>query len=227
EDRDAAPAAVVELHDHGAPHRRALQARVEEGHDAAVGRIADSARHHRRAVEVAAQGAQHAAQNRAGGAGVAGEGAGEGPAATRAVDRSEPRGRRPLRQWCRAHAGRGEEDPYREGGEEEALAGHARSGSAILGRHPRRVNGYSSATVTGITSTSAYSVSQIGWPTGSPPPALMICRTCRANMSRTRRPTTCPTRLTSSAMKAARGSTHPSEVFPHSSVSCPLSSRTK
>ena len=109
EDRHAAAAAVVELDHHGAAHRGALQARVEEGHDAAVGGIADGTRDRRRAVEVAAQGAQHAAQDRAGGAGVAAEGAGEGPAAGGAVDEAKPEGGRPFRQGRRAHDGRGED----------------------------------------------------------------------------------------------------------------------
>ena len=101
------PAAVVELHDRGAAHRRTLQARVEEGHDAAVGGIADGARDYGRAVEVAAEGAQHAAQDHRGGAGVATEGASEGAAAGGAVDGRETRGRSPLRQRSRAHCSRG------------------------------------------------------------------------------------------------------------------------
>jgi hypothetical protein len=137
EDHHAAPAAVVELHDRGAAHRGALQTRVEEGHDAAVGRIADGARDYWRAVEVAAEGTQHAAQDRGGGAGLATEGASEDPATGGAVDGDEARGRSTLRQRCRAHGGRGQDDPYHEHGDEEAFAGHARSGSAILGRHSR------------------------------------------------------------------------------------------
>ena len=116
EDRDATPAPVVELHDHGAAHRGALQARVEEGHDAAVVGIPDGARDRRRAVELAAKGVQHAAQDGGGGAGVAAEGAGERAAATRAVDRGEARGRRALGQRRRAHGGRGEENSYRKDG---------------------------------------------------------------------------------------------------------------
>jgi hypothetical protein len=118
EDHDAAPAAVVELHDHGAAHRRALQTRVEEGHDAAVIGIADRTRDHRRAVEVAAEGAQHATQDRGGGAGIPAEGAGQSTAASGAVDGGEPRGWRPLGKWSCAHDARVQDYSQREHGDE-------------------------------------------------------------------------------------------------------------
>jgi hypothetical protein len=41
--RDAAAPAVVQLYQPAAAHRSALQARVEERHDAAIGRIAHRA----------------------------------------------------------------------------------------------------------------------------------------------------------------------------------------